>query len=109
MSTPLRKKLQRQEQHQIQKEKRQRKMLLLSIKKKETFTIYEPKSTIYRRETKNYPSVQSTGAIGEFAAKPKRTAYSGDYLVGIATMHKSNAVPVGRGDNPENYSTMRRN
>jgi hypothetical protein len=34
--------------------------------------------------------------------------YTGDYIIGIATMHKSNLVPVGRGDNPVDYATMRR-
>jgi hypothetical protein len=35
--------------------------------------------------------------------------YTGDYMIGIATMHKSNLVPVGRDTNPTDYSTMRRN
>ena len=45
------------------------------------------------------------------AIKGKRDAqvYSGDYVTGLATMHKSNTVPVGRGDDPEIYAQMRRN
>jgi hypothetical protein len=41
-------------------------------------------------------------------AKPDGNSYSGTYIRGIAQMHKSNAVPVGSGDNPEDYATMRR-
>ncbi len=40
--------------------------------------------------------------------KKESPKYSGDYIVGIATMHKSNLVPVGREDSPIHYSTMRR-
>ena len=41
-------------------------------------------------------------------ARPEGNSYSGTYITGIAQMHKSNAVPVGKGDNPEDYATMRR-
>jgi len=41
-------------------------------------------------------------------ARPDGNSYSGTYIRGIAQMHKSNAVPVGEGDNPEDYATMRR-
>ena len=42
------------------------------------------------------------------AAKPNQT-YSGAAIRGIATMHKSNAVPVSNEQNPTDYATMRRN
>ena len=38
----------------------------------------------------------------------ERPVYTGSYIIGIATMHKSNAVPVGRGDDPKHYAQMRR-
>ena len=41
-------------------------------------------------------------------ARPDGNSYSGTYIRGIAQMHKSNAVPVGKDDNPEDYATMRR-
>jgi len=41
-------------------------------------------------------------------ARPDGNSYSGTYIQGIAQMHKSNAVPVGKDDNPEDYATMRR-
>tara|TARA_B100000780_G_scaffold54930_1_gene34424 strand:- start:10833 stop:11156 length:324 start_codon:yes stop_codon:yes gene_type:complete len=39
-----------------------------------------------------YPSVESVGAIN--VSKPGKKIYTGDVVLGIATMHKSNAVPV---------------
>ena len=76
--------------------------------KKKEFVPYESKESQPRRTTKNYPSFskESIPAAGTKTESPK---YSGDYIIGIATMHKSNLVPVGRGDDPENYATMRRN
>ena len=41
-------------------------------------------------------------------AKPDGNSYSGTYIRGIAQMHKSNAIAIGKGDNPEDYATMRR-
>ena len=52
--------------------------------------------------------LESGANLRNATAKPDSNSYSGTYVVGIATMHKSNAVPVGRDDNPEDYSTMRR-
>ena len=57
------------------------------------------------RETVRFPSLSSQGGT---ATKKDSPVYSGDYLVGIATMHKSNMVAVGKGDCPISYSTMRR-
>ena len=40
----------------------------------------------------------------------KRTnTYTGDFIVGVATMHKSNLVPVNRNQDAGDYATMRRN
>ena len=41
--------------------------------------------------------------------KPEKKEYTGSYIVGIATMHKSNAVPLTRDADPVEYATMRRN
>lgn len=109
MSTSLRNKLKRQEEHRVQKEKRARDTFLASIKKTEGFKVYSPKHSVFCREIKSYPSFSGEMPGCYMAAKPERKEYSGDYIVGIATMHKSNAVPVGRDDNPTDYSTMRRN
>ena len=64
----------------------------------------EPKQFI--RETAHYKSL-STGS-GQ-TSKTKIPEYTGDYFVGIATMHKSNLVPVGRDTDAKDYATMRRN
>ena len=76
-------------------------------KVKQEFKRYEPQTT-FRRETPIIPS-KSSDSIPGAAAKREPNVYSGDYIVGIACMHKSNFVPVGRGDDPEAYAKMRRN
>ena len=76
-------------------------------KVKQEFTPYEPKATV-RRTTQIIPS-KSTDCIPGAAARKERQVYSGDYIIGIASMHKSNFVPVGRGDDPKAYARMRRN
>lgn len=78
-------------------------------KYKKEFKEYVPPKTYVRNE-QEYASLKETPTDSPSAcSKPERKEYSGDYLVGIATMHKSNMVPVGKGDDPKNYSTMRRN
>lgn len=51
-----------------------------------------------------YPSQVDTGVT--FAKKPN--VYTGDKLLGIATMHKSNMVPVFSQEDAEEISRMRR-
>jgi hypothetical protein len=48
------------------------------------------------RDTEQYPSAPDTGCNTTKSDKPM---YSGTYVKGIATMHKSNAVPVTKGVN----------
>lgn len=48
----------------------------------------------YRRSTPDYPSAQDTGCSTH--SKPAK-AYSGQEVIGIATLHKSNAIPVTSG------------
>lgn len=64
-----------------------------------------PKSPVSNSKAKPIPT--SDVIPGSGVAK-ERTEYTGDYIVGIATMHKSNMVPVGRGDDPKAYAQMRR-
>ena len=70
-------------------------------------TVSNPTQKRYIRETPVYKSKSSTGNGN--TAKVESKPYSGDYIRGIATMHKSNLVAVGRDNNPTDYSTMRRN
>lgn len=55
------------------------------------------------------PSIPTSDRIIAVQGKKKANVYSGTYVVGVATLHKSNLVPVSRGDNPEIYAKMRRN
>ena len=108
MSTSRREKLRRQALHQKQKEDRKYEQLFREVScRKQEFKTYVP-STPYLRETQNIPS--ATPSNKHFSAEKKEARqYGGDYLVGIATLHKSNMVPVGKEDSPESYAQMRRN
>ena len=59
----------------------------------------------YRRETPNYPSLNS--GFHDTAAKPKQT-YTGSNLLGIGTLHKSNAVPIFSQEEALEQARMRR-
>ena len=77
--------------------------------KKKEFVPYEPTTTVSKQD---YPSVTKTGTVHGIPAggtKKESPVYTGDYIVGIATMHKSNLVPVTRDQDPVEYATMRRN
>jgi len=60
-----------------------------------------------RGESKHYPS-RDTG--GGSATKPviSTKVYTGTKMLGIATLHKSNAVPVFSDQEAKDISTMRR-
>jgi len=109
MSTPAWKKRARQEIHVKQKEKREYEKLLSGISKvKQEFKDYKPKQA-FTRDVKEYPSMSTSDVIPGTCSKTEPQQYSGDYIVGIATMHKSNLVPVGKDQDPAEYATMRRN
>ncbi len=59
----------------------------------------------YVRETPHYPSL-NTGNVAATKASPK--VYTGTKVMGIATMHKSNAVPVFNSEEAVEISKMRR-
>lgn len=63
-------------------------------------------SGIVYRETPNYPSVTTSSFSTE---KKDSNKYTGDKLIGIAMMHKSNLVPVFNSDHAKDISSMRRN
>lgn len=59
----------------------------------------------YRRETQHIPSLNShEGSCTKREAVP----YTGTAMMGIATMHKSNAVPVFSEEQAKEISRMRR-
>lgn len=49
-----------------------------------------------------------TNGIAGNGAKKAANVYTGDYIMGIATMHKSNAVPITSGEQAIEVSQMRR-
>jgi hypothetical protein len=59
----------------------------------------------YVRETKHYPSLNS---IGGSTAKPAQKVYTGTLIKGIATMHKSNAIPILNQEQAIEVASMRR-
>lgn len=61
----------------------------------------------YRRETVNYPS-RDSGTKGAVTTATGKLMYTGDSLIGIATMHKSNLVPVFKESDAVDLSHMRR-
>lgn len=60
----------------------------------------------YRRDTRHIPSVD-TGVTGAVSSKPS-LQYTGTAMLGVATMHKSNSVPVFSQEDAVEISRMRR-
>lgn len=61
------------------------------------------------RSSKAYPSLlDKHGIVNGTCAKPEPKVYTGDKLIGIATMHKSNMVPVFKMEDAEDIARMRR-
>ena len=49
-----------------------------------------------------------TNGIAGNGSKKEANVYTGDYILGIATMHKSNAVPITSKEQAVDSATMRR-
>ena len=60
----------------------------------------------YQRPTQHIPSMGD--GIGGWAPKKESVKYTGTLIKGIATMHKSNAVPVIDDQQAKDISAMRR-
>jgi len=58
------------------------------------------------RDTKQYASID-TGVTGAVNIK-QAMQYTGDKIIGIGTMHKSNAVPIFNDEAAKDISKMRR-
>lgn len=81
---------------------------------------YEPKKPVvvkvispitkpkpYVRETPHYPSLNTGG--GDTCTKPIHgKVYTGTAMVGIGTLHKSNAVPIFNIEDAQEQAKMRR-
>ena len=60
----------------------------------------------YIRETPRYPSLGMTGGN---ATKPIHgKVYTGTAMIGIGTLHKSNAVPIFNSEDAQDQAKMRR-
>lgn len=60
---------------------------------------------VYHRETPKYPSLNS--GFHDTSARPKQT-YTGSNMIGIGTLHKSNAVPIFSQEDAMEQARMRR-
>lgn len=78
----------------------------LRKKKVQSKEVYKT-TEVYRRETERYPSLNSADVCGA-ATKAPAKVYTGTLIKGIATMHKSNAVPVFNNEQAIEISKMRR-
>lgn len=80
-------------------------------KNKKEFKPYVPEES-YQRKSPNYPSApisKAAGSIPDSGRKREPQQYTGDLIVGIGQMHKSNAVPVMRGtEQAKDIARMRR-
>ncbi len=64
----------------------------------------------YRRETPHIPSLNSDlKDLQNACARRESQRYTGTLIKGIATMHKSNAVPIINDEQAKEISQMRRN
>ena len=70
-------------------------------------SVYKLEPPIGRETTKHIKSVD-TWVTGPVNCKPT-PQYTGTKIIGIGTMHKSNAVPIFSDQEAKDISTMRRN
>lgn len=79
-------------------------------KVKREFVPYKPKQQTYQREVPHYPSWTQPANGAQLNPTPlkERPIYTGTLIKGIATMHKSNAVPVISQEQAEDISKMGR-
>ncbi len=68
---------------------------------------YVPPSRSYVRESPKIPSLNG-GVDSSPALKNPQKVYTGDKIIGIGTMHKSNAVPIFSDTQAKEISSMRR-
>lgn len=65
----------------------------------------QKKAEPYRRETPHYPSLNSDSGV---AVKKPVQQYTGDAMIGIGQLHKSNSIPVFSKEDAVDISKMRR-
>lgn len=86
--------------------------LLKKYEPKKPLVVRSEKSTYkapkpFVRETPYYPSLKTDG--GDTCTKPVQgKVYTGTAMVGIGTLHKSNAVPIFNIEDAQDQAKMRR-
>lgn len=60
------------------------------------------------RNPKQYNSVDTGVRVANWNKKDKITKYTGDKMIGVGTLHKSNAVPVFNDTEAKDMAKMRR-
>ena len=68
-------------------------------------TTGSPQQEPYRRSPPTYPSAEGPGCATGRTENPQ---YTGSYVKGIGTMHKSNLVPVTDDEQAKSIARMRR-
>ena len=66
--------------------------------------VYSLNTPVGRSNTKHLPSLDTGG----FAPAAIHNVYTGDKILGIGTLHKSNAVPVFSNEEAHDIARMRR-
>lgn len=100
--------LKRYEMHPDQIEQRRHKTNTVRYKAADVEIVPVARSGIVYRETPYYPSV--TALSGTYVAtRHDRMRYTGDKLIGIGVLHKSNLVPIFSEEHAKDMSQMRRN
>lgn len=100
-------KKQKAKRRDLLKEQRIAKKELLEMKKG-PLKMSDLRAEESRRYREMYPSLDSESGVAGVALKKESPQYTGDLLIGIATMHKSNAVPVLKQEDAEDLAKMRR-
>lgn len=108
MAVSRRKKLLREKKLSIYSSELKRAKKFASTATLQEFKTYVP-SRKYVRTPEHTPSLSQFKLFNQLTEKREKQEYTGDYITGLATMHKSNIVPVCKDDNPVDYATMRRN
>ena len=108
MSTSRRAKLANQRAHKRTAEEKRLAELLMprSSNLGDTRGAKMPEPKKYVRETAETPSLKATGKPS--TQRRASAQYTGDYIIGLATTHKSNIVPVCKDEDPIAYAQMRR-
>jgi len=69
---------------------------------------FVPEQPTIRQSAQSAAEIKSHGITADNCSKKESTKYTGDYVTGICTMHKSNAVPVTNGEHAKDIARMRR-